>query len=208
MNSAINTFHALMNQGTMSKGIYIYLDTNKVPMDISDLLRWQWVLSVSALDRYVHDIVRIGMLEIFEGRRNPTAKYKSFRIDLNNFNSIIESTTPVIEFEKEIIRQHSFLAFQYPEKIADALSYIWNEQNKWDVICSNMTTDISSSNLRTKLKNIITRRNQIVHEGDCFFANSPLHQQPITILDTDDVNKFITELANAIDISISLGNTK
>ena len=173
MSSAINTFHALMNQGTMSKGIYIYLDANKVPMDFSDLLRWQWVLSVSALDRYVHDTVRIGMLEIFEGRRNSTAKYKSFRIDLNNFNSIIESSTPVIEFEKEVIRQHSFLAFQYPEKIADALSYIWNEQNKWDVICSNMATDISSSNLRTKLKNIITRRNQIVHEGDYFSANSP-----------------------------------
>lgn len=204
MSSAINTFHALMNQGTMSKGIYTYLDTNKVPMDFSDLLRWQWVLSVSALDRYVHDIVRIGMLEIFEGRRNPTAKYKSFRIDLNNFNSIIESPTPVIEFEKEVIRQHSFLAFQYPDKIADALSYIWNEQNKWDVICSNMATDISSANLKTKLKNIITRRNQIVHEGDCFSANSPLHQQPISILDTDDVNKFISELANAIDISISL----
>lgn len=24
----INTFHAVMNQGTMSKGIYIYLDAN------------------------------------------------------------------------------------------------------------------------------------------------------------------------------------
>ena len=136
--------------------------------------------------------------------RDPTAKYKSFRIDLNNFNNIIESPTPVIEFEKEVIRQHSFLAFQYPDKIADALSYIWNEQNKWDVICSNMATDILSANLKTKLKNIITRRNQIVHEGDCFSANSPLHQQPISILDIDDVNKFIAELANAIDISISM----
>lgn len=193
-----------MNQGAMSKGIYIYLDANKVPMNFSDLLRWQWGLSVSALDRYVHDIVRIGMLEIFEGRRNPTAKYKSFCIELKNFNNIIESPIPVIEFEKEVIRQHSFLAFQYPDKIADALSYIWNEQNKWDVICSNMATESSSGNLRSKLKNIITRRNQIVHEGDCFSANSPLQQQPISILDTDDVNKFIAELTNAIDISISL----
>ena len=67
-----------------------------------------------------------------------------------------------------------------------------------------MATDISSANLKTKLKNIITRRNQIVHEGDCFSVNSPLYQQPISILDTDDVNKFIAELANAIDISISL----
>ena len=204
MSSAINTFHALMSQGTVSKGIYSYLDANKVPMDFSDLLRWQWVLSVSALDRYVHDIVRIGMLEIFEGRRNPTAKYKSFRIDLNNFSNITESHTPAIEFEREVIRQHSFLAFQYPDKIADALSYIWDEQNKWDVICSNMATYISSRNLKTKLKNIITRRNQIVHAGDCLYTISPLHQQPISILDTEDVNKFIAELANAIDISISL----
>lgn len=204
MSSAINNFHVLMNQGTMSKGIFIYLETNKVPMDFSDLLRWQWVLSVSALDRYVHDIVRIGMIDIFEGRRNPTAKYKSFRIDLNKFNSILESPAPAIEFEKEVIRQHSFLAFQYPDKIADVLSYIWNEQNKWDVICHNMITNFSSNNLKTKLKNIITRRNQIVHEGDCFSATSPLQQQPISILDADDVSKFITELANAINVSVFL----
>lgn len=34
-----------------------------------------------------------------------------------------------------------------------------------------------SKTLKTKLKNIITRRNQIVHEGDCFSVNSSLHHQ-------------------------------
>lgn len=202
MSEAINVFNALISQGTISSGLFQYLVTQKVPLDFSDLLRWQWVLSVSALDRYIHDVVRIGMIEAFQGERSQTPKFKTFRIDMKEFLNINEAPIPAIEFEKEIIRQHSFLAFQYPEKIADALAYVWDESNKWDIISSHMRTSITSNDLKVKLKNIVVRRNQIVHEGDCFSTILPLQQQMVTINDTEDVTKFITELVYAIELSI------
>ena len=39
----------------------------------SQLLRSQFVLLVSALDTYIHDIVRIGILQVYQGTR-PVSK--------------------------------------------------------------------------------------------------------------------------------------
>lgn len=203
MRNAMNVFNSLIAQGAVTKGLYEYIETNKIPLDSSDLLRWQWVLSISALDKYVHDIVRAGMIDEFLGRKTPTSKFKTFHIDMNALSNIKESSTPEIEFEKEVVRQHSFLAFQYPDKITDALSYIWDEPHKWNVISGNMSTAIMADNLRTKLKNIVVRRNQIVHEGDCFSTTLPLQQQPILFCDTEDVVQFIKDLVSAIDASIA-----
>lgn len=202
MRNALNVFNALIDQGTISDGLYQYLDSQKIPLDFSDLLRWQWILSVSALDRYIHDIVRIGMMQVFEGKRPQTPKFQTFRIGMNEFMNITGAPIPTIEFEREVARQHGFLAFQFPDKIADALAYIWDEKSKWDVISSHMKTPITSHDLRVKLTNIVTRRNQIVHEGDCFSTLLPLKQQPISPADTQEVIKFISELAEAIYVSV------
>ena len=203
MTNAKAVFRAIIDQTNISKGLYNYLSEQKVPIDASDLLRWQWVVAISALDKYIHDIVRIGMVQEFLGTRPKTDKYYTFRIDLRNYSNLSGSTTPVIEFEQEIIRQHSFLAFQHPDKISDALSYIWTERKKWDVISQHMSTPITSEDLKIKLNNIVVRRNQIVHEGDCFTPTLPLQQQIINKTDVDDVITFISELVEAISISIA-----
>ena len=39
-------------------------------LDVSDMLRAALVLSVSALDYYVHEVVTLGMLEIHRGQRS------------------------------------------------------------------------------------------------------------------------------------------
>lgn len=198
MNSAMIVFNSLIEQCSTTMGIYKYLESSNIPIDASDLLRWQYVLAVSALDKYVHDIVRIGMIEEFRGNRIETKKYKSVRIELSIASAIKNSTAPEVEFSNEIIRQHSFLAFQDPDKISDALSLIWEENHKWKVISSHMSTPISETDLKTKLKNIVIRRNQIVHQGDCLSTQPPLQQQIISKSDTEDVINFIKELVNAI----------
>lgn len=203
MKTALDNFKTLIEQCSTSEGLYQYLDSQKIPLDFSNLLRWQWTLSVSALDRYIHDIVRIGMVQSFDGKRPQTAKFRTFHIDMNKFTIITNSPIPTNEFEQEIARQHSFLAFQLPDKIADALSYIWDENDKWNIISRNMKTPITSRDLRTKLTNIVIRRNQIVHEGDCFTAGSLFQQQPISLVDTKNVTGFISELAESIHTSVT-----
>lgn len=202
MRNAVNAFCALIDQTSFSEGLYCYLKEQKVPIDASDLLRWQWVLSISALDKYIHDVVRIGMIQEFLGTRSKTDKFNAFRIDMGKYLNIANSPSPESEFEKEIIRQHSILAFQHPDKISDALSFIWSEQHKWEVISNNMATPISAKDLKTKLINVVTRRNQIVHEGDCFSSCLPLQQQPISESDVYDVVTFVKEIVQAIQKSI------
>lgn len=202
MNNAMIVFRSLIEQCSTTMVVYEYLESKCVPLDAFDLLRWQYVLAVSALDKYIHDIVRIGMIQIFQGNRSETAKYKSFRIEFSLATIINNSANPEIVFSNEITRQHSFLAFQDPDKIADALSYIWEAKHKWSIISSNMATPISETDLKTKLKNIVIRRNQIVHEGDCLSTQIPLQQQIITKADTQDVINFIKELVVAIGNSI------
>ena len=202
MKYAKKLFYELINQKRVTAGIYEYLQNNNIPLDSSDLLRWQWVLAVSALDKYVHDIVLKGMLDEFLGKRMRTSKYNTFALSMSAYLDIKASDTPEVTFANVITTSHSRLAFQDPDKVSDALSYIWEEQHKWHIVGSNMHPVISQDDLKVKLKNIVVRRNQIVHHGDCLSTEMPLSQQPITQIDTEDVIKFITERVEAIDKSI------
>lgn len=203
MKQAKVVFQALMSQRNVSSTLYDYISLNKIPLDASDLLRWQWVLAVSALDKYIHDIVTDGMVEQYINKKPHTPKFDTFQLSMKTIINIQSAPVPEIAFRNEVIRKNSYLSFQDPDKIADALSFIWNVPNKWDVISRNMATPISSSDLKIKLKNIVVRRNQIVHEGDCLSTNIPMAQQQITASDTQDVIQFITELVDAIDASIA-----
>ena len=125
----------------------------------------------------------------------PTQKYLTFQISLQLYAQI--NTEPTLAYtllEQEIVRRHGFLAFQTPENIGDALSYIWAEPHKWQVLSNHL--QMNESDVRTQLKSISIRRNQIVHEGD--YSSSLLQRQAITEQDTEAVMKFISDLAEAI----------
>ena len=140
MKQAKKVFNALMEQRMVTAGLYEYLANSKIPLDPSDLLRWQWVLSVSALDKYIHDIVVVGMVEQYLKKRVATPKYNNFQLSMSMLYSLSTAQVPEIAFRDEVIRRNSYLAFQDPDKIADALSYIWNEPHKWSAISKNMAT--------------------------------------------------------------------
>ncbi|WP_293105381.1 hypothetical protein [Moorena sp. SIO3I6] len=53
-------------------------------LDISDILRATLVLSISALDYYIHEVVRLGMLEIHRGNRSVPPAFSRFKISLGS----------------------------------------------------------------------------------------------------------------------------
>jgi hypothetical protein len=166
----------------------------KLPNDLSDILRSQLVYTVSALDKLIHELVRIGMLESFLGQRIKTAKFSRFSISLETYhkiqqlnqetNNLQQLTRPEYFFEQEIISNHKHLAFQDPDKIADALSLIWEEKQKWYKIA--LSLNMSDDYVKKRLKAIVSRRNQIVHEAD---IDIQTHLR--TEIDKDDVKEVV-----------------
>lgn len=196
MTNSFSVFTAIINDTRNSNNLYSYLqNVVRPPYDYSDLLRWQWAQGVSALDKLIHDLVRVGMLEIFQGRRPATPKYFNFPISMQVHEQMRQ--TPDLSysiFEQAIVHRNSYLAFQDPDKISDALSYIWPEPHKWSVIADRL--GMAEATARAQMKNISIRRNQIVHEGD--YSSNLLQRQPIEAIDSTDVLNFISTLGETI----------
>jgi len=165
--------------------------------NVSDLLRSEIVYIISAFDKFIHDVVRIGMLETFNLQRTSTASYNNFPISLLQMQSIISpalSINPYNIFENIIIDSHKHLSFQDPDKITQILSLIWNETHKWQKISAILFID--ERVLKIELRNIVIRRNQIVHEGDIDMFTSQI--QDIRENDVYNSVEFIKKLTDAI----------
>lgn len=167
-----------------------------IPEQFDDLLRSQIVNSVSAFDKLMHDLVRIGIVRIFENQRPPTAKYLSESIAIQHLPSLAPGAVPPPSVRlEEIVREKlSKLSFQDPTKVADGLSYIWNETQKWQQIALGL--GMSESDAKVKLKLIVTRRNAIVHEADLDPVNS--QKLAITRAEATDISDFLLTLGNRI----------
>ena len=114
-------------------------------------------------------------------------------------DSLVNSTSASelqARFEAEVRTQHSYLAFQHPDKIADAVRLI-SDKKLWDCVSGRMS--LSKDDVKTRLKLIVDRRNKIAHEADI----DPGHpgtgtRWPITRADVDSSLDFIEELCEAI----------
>lgn len=165
-------------------------------VDVSDILRAQHVLAVSALDHYVHEITRIGMLEIFDGKRIPPPAYLRFKI---SFEYIVPGLAISRDrIDEEIRIQHSFLSFQQPDKIADAIRLI-SPIKIWDEVAAYV--GISANDVKDRLRLIVDRRNKIAHEAD-LDPTYPKVRWPILQTDVDQVVSFLVEIVEAINAKV------
>jgi hypothetical protein len=171
-------------------------NTVPIPQQFDDLLRSQIVNAVSAFDKLMHDLVRIGMVRIFEGQRPPTGKYLSEAIAIQHLPGLsADAVVPAPVLFEEIIREKlSRLSFQDPTKIAEGLSYIWIENQKWQQIAAGL--GMSDEDAKRKQKLIITRRNSIVHEADLDPVTN--QKQAITGAEATDLSNFLLALGNRI----------
>jgi hypothetical protein len=148
--------------------LYEYLTENVVvPMSFDDILRAQIVYAVSAFDKLMHDLIRIGMVRQFAGLRAVTPKFSADPMPMSVHQDIVSAEFPVTPesiYEKSVFQKLSFLSFQDPKKVADGLSYIWDEKGKWTKISAEI--GLPEDQITTQLKLFATRRNAIVHEAD------------------------------------------
>lgn len=161
-------------------------------VDLSDILRAQHVLAVSALDYFVHETARAGMLEIFDGKRPPTPAYARFRIPLDALSG--GTAISRNNFENEIRNQHSFLSFQHPDRVADAFRLVV-DLKLWDTVGSTLNVDPKL--LKERLRLVVDRRNKIAHEADVD-PTYPKARWPITKSDIDSTITFLNEIVETM----------
>ncbi|UOY04985.1 HEPN domain-containing protein [Muricauda sp. SCSIO 64092] len=160
-------------------------------LDISDLYRSQIVLAVSALDHFIHEFVLEEMMEIYNGRRTTCPAFNRFPIPISTVQGSIPSN---IIISSHIRQKHSWLSFQDPDKIADAIRLV-SDLKLWEEIAPSF--GLNAGDLKAKLKLIVDRRNKIAHESDLDPSN-PGVKWPISTTDVRDVIDFIEKVANEI----------
>ncbi|WP_019913815.1 HEPN domain-containing protein [Paenibacillus sp. HW567] len=217
MSEAYNQFLGNYSRVLNIHKIFESINANGIGFDANDILRAEIVLTVSALDQYVHEVVRIGMLEIMNGVRTETAFFNSYEVSVSLLRTMIVDTRNAIVlagdgdditsqislfsssyewFNNEIRTKHSHKSFQQPDKIKDALRIVCQENHLWQKLSVNYLGS-TEDDVKRRLKLIIDRRNQIAHEADL----EPISGQPYPVDDIDvlDSVSFIHSLVTAID---------
>lgn len=160
-------------------------------VDSTDLLRAQLVLSVSALDYFVHEITIHGIKEIASGERASTESFAKLKI---SSGIIFQNSNIIAALEEDIRERHSFLSFQQPEKIADAIR-IFFDKPLWRAVAVRLSRDEAS--LKSELRLIVDRRNKIAHEAD-IDPSFPGARWPITPADCSRAIDLISDICESI----------
>ncbi|SNT71321.1 HEPN domain-containing protein [Psychrobacter sp. LV10R520-6] len=204
MYRSYKNFEKNLDEVKNLSAVYEYLESNiNVPICFDDILRSQLVYSLSALDKLIHDLVKIGIIQIFNGSRPSTPKYSSEPLKMELYHDLLSASDDLFDtgvmtkaniFEKAISEKLKYISYQDPSKISDGLSYICLESQKWKIISQSFSS--SERDTKTKLKLIVSRRNSIVHEAD--IDPQTLEKIPIFKSDCDDTVQFLLECGTAI----------
>ncbi|MBS9779985.1 MAG: hypothetical protein KGV51_05090 [Moraxellaceae bacterium] len=207
MNRAKNNFDDSYQRVKHMHSIYLYLlnDVHFSHEHISDILRNEVVAIVSALDKFIHEIIRIGIIEAYNDKRDITKSFENFTLTMGELKRFMDAQEDSLKdhnsvLEGIIIKRHGHLSFQDPNKINEALALIWNSNDRLKLIAEELNMDKNS--FKTELSNIVIRRNQIVHEADIdLYTNEIQNIQPN---DTEEIVEFINNLVNSIYSLVSL----
>lgn len=200
MTDAERRFRAHLTEG--EKCLQCYDDTSH-----GFSLRHVWVACVSAFDWYMTELVSEAGLRLID--RTPrilTQNLRQVEVPLGNILDIhqLNPAERLLFF-----RQHIFTAIQYksfyrPEKVSEALSYIWTcpAKEKWARILSGMKAtgrydNRTEQDIRDELTLIGDRRDLIAHAVD--IAPGTTERNPVRREDAASVVEFVGDLVDAID---------
>jgi len=176
--------------------IYQSINSQTAPiLDLSDILRAQYVMLVSALDHFIHELVRFGMIEIYNENRRATKEFKEFifSTDKNTlFKKAIMEEKSDVWLNHQIRHRNGFKSFQEADKIKEAM-FLIIEVDIWTEVANVLNEDIRQ--IKRRLNLIIDRRNQISHEADI----EPTYQELRNIY-VEDINDSIVFIESLVEV--------
>jgi hypothetical protein len=163
-------------------------------IDVTDIWRAQVVLVVSALDYFIHEFARLGMVECAKGMRHKTDAYFRFEMPLSAAESGIAGSPHEVWVGDTVREKHSWQSFQDPDKLADAIRLI-SPVKLWEAVGNEL--GLPPKDIKTRLKLIVDRRNKIAHEADQDPTN-PSFRWPIDAVLVNETVDFVEKVAEAI----------
>ena len=148
----LHDLHASLGSETSSKSVRA-----------SDILRAEIVMAVSAFDLFNHELIRLGMLECFDGVRKKTKKYLAFTRDAAFTRDMSRE-----EFSDKIQKSHKRASFQGHKAVVRGIRFFHefskDEDGLWKSVASRLNAPTEDT--KNQLNLIVMRRNEIVHEAD------------------------------------------
>ena len=150
MQTAIDQFRLDLERVRNLGSLHSILSTQTTAaLDLTDLLRSELVMVVSALDLYIHEVVRLGMLECFRGQRARTDAFHRFQVTLGGTIQAISTPGSDVWLDEQIRDRFGHRSFQQPEDIADAIRHI-SSVELWNSVASQMQSN--SKDVRDRLR--------------------------------------------------------
>ena len=199
-------FTKVWDRANVLSGLHIHLSSTTTSiMNTDELLRAEWAMRVSALDLYVHELIALNLMKIFRGERPLCDGFRKIQISsltLLNLLSEMNGSSREAAFDLAVREKLERMTFQNPDNIAEGIRYIssidlWSEIAK-HYGASGSSIESASRSLKASLKQIVDRRNKIVHEGD-LQPTVPRSEWTISSTDLTEVKKVIEKIVLSID---------
>lgn len=200
MRIALDTFNRNMDSIKTLHAIHEQFEKTYTALDLSEILRAEYVLVVSAFDCFLHDLVQNYMHVITFDTNDETLlpnAYKNFKIKLGVLQRMLAAD---VTNQKQILhaalkKSLSEFSFESPQTIEQALGYI-GVRKIWTQIANKL--NLSAEDVKRQLSMIVFRRNCIAHQAD--IANyTDEFKQPINREDVGWVIDFMEKISNCIN---------
>ncbi|MCM1144795.1 MAG: HEPN domain-containing protein [Blautia sp.] len=164
-----------------------------------DILRSQIVFLDSALDFFIHEVTKYGMVQIFQGTWEKTERYNNFTIRLGEISDVLRNPEQENWFLDIVNDSYAEDTFMSADAVIGQLNLIGV---KWQSVADRAfyeqgSTTSTKDKFKYTLNTLFRRRNQIAHQADC------LHETGVKIdIEREDVEKYIDDVEKIV-IAIS-----
>jgi len=156
---------------------------------LDEVLRAQLVQTVSAFDTFIHDCVRIGIVNNYISSGVMSNSLKNYPIpyeDVKMIDSFSNTGDKALYLDGVIRKINSKDSYQSPTSVEYALGLL-GVNSIWTKVAPGMK--MNPEDIKLELANVVNRRNKIAHESDMNILGTSLN--PITKNEVDKVIKFI-----------------
>ena len=163
--------------------------------DYSFILRYAWVMLVSHLDTYIHELIVEKLANSLYSRLPLTEGARKLKVSVVPLAEALHpSTGTQVQLVNCLQQTFARSTFQNADDIAEAISYV-SSINPWVKIQTDTGTNVKQ--LKSVHNLCINRRNQIAHESDKDPGSG--QRRNISRADITDVETIIKRIVHSID---------